>query len=77
MLRNDSHANWKKQENSFVPLDGEMIIYDIDENNEIQQMKIGDGKTLLKDLPFINHQYLEEMPIRSEYFIFNCIGVGE
>lgn len=64
-LRNDSWTNWKKQEKTFRPYDGEIIIYDIPTaeeratyglrpNQKFQMIKIGDGLTYLENLPFIN-----------------------
>jgi hypothetical protein len=37
---------------SFVPMQGEFIIFDADEKYPYQRLKIGDGKTALKELPF-------------------------
>lgn len=69
-LRNDEYRNWINKENNFIPYDGEVIIYDIlseadaallhlygyqdVKQTPIQLIKIGDGVSLLKDLPFIN-----------------------
>ena len=48
----DTWENWSKAEN-FKPLLGEIIIYTTDENgNENVKIKIGDGETLISDLPF-------------------------
>lgn len=58
-LRNDSHANWEKQPN-FVPMDGEIIIYDIDDEHKFQMIKIGDGSKELSNLPFINDFYTKK-----------------
>lgn len=68
-LRNDSHANWKKQPN-FVPMDGEIIIYDTDDEHKFQMIKIGDGITKLSQLPFINDFYTKE-EIRKFLFELN------
>lgn len=35
-----------------MPLKGEMIIYDADENYAYQRIKIGDGRTVVSNLPF-------------------------
>lgn len=51
LQRHDTEANWLLKED-FIPLNGELIIYDIDENHSRPRMKIGNGKTNLKDLPF-------------------------
>lgn len=51
--KHDTEVNWDKAEN-FIPLLGEIIIYDIDENYDYERFKIGDGQTLVSELPFIN-----------------------
>ena len=51
-LKHDTEANWNTASiNGFIPLVGEIIIYDQDDNN-FPRMKIGDGKSLINDLPF-------------------------
>lgn len=52
-LKHDIAANWAKAVN-FIPLAGEIIIYDTDEINSITRFKIGNGSTLINDLPFID-----------------------
>lgn len=54
-FKHDTEANWVKAKN-FIPLEGEIIIYDADENYSYQRIKIGDGTTKVKDLPFDNIQ---------------------
>ena len=51
--KHDVEANWLKAEN-FYPKQGEIIVYDIDDTNNYERFKIGDGKTLVSDLPFTN-----------------------
>lgn len=46
--KHDTEANWKKATN-FVPLKGEIIIYD-----DLKKIKIGDGATKVGSLAFIN-----------------------
>ena len=46
--KHDSSANWAKA-TTFVPLKGEIIIYD-----DLGKIKIGDGATKVNDLPFAN-----------------------
>lgn len=48
--KTDTSENWSLIEDTFTPLSGEMIIY-----SDILRIKIGDGKTLLKDLQFIHN----------------------
>lgn len=52
-LKNDTEANWNKALN-FVPLKGEIIIYSTDESHPFSRLKVGDGKTNVVQLPFIN-----------------------
>ena len=49
--KHDTEANWALAEN-FKPLDGEVIVYDVDANHAYPRFKVGDGKTLVSALPF-------------------------
>ena len=51
--------NWKQATN-FIPKQGEIIVYDIDDNYNYERFKIGDGKTLINDLPFATDVKLRE-----------------
>lgn len=46
-----TEADWKKA-TTFTPMQGEMIVYDIDDKHNYERIKIGDGKTLVNALPF-------------------------
>lgn len=49
----DTETNWNTaSENGFVPLRGEFIIYEEDENYDKSRVKVGDGSTVVGDLPF-------------------------
>jgi hypothetical protein len=50
--KHDTEENWLKATN-FIPKQGELIIYDVDDTYDYERMKIGDGNTLVNDLPFI------------------------
>lgn len=50
-LKHDTEANWTLATN-FTPLNGEVIIYDIDATHTTQRIKIGDGTTKVNALPF-------------------------
>ena len=67
--KHDIEAHWLLAEN-FIPKQGEIIVYDseVDENGNTltlptgrsapytyERIKVGDGKTLVSDLPFIPH----------------------
>ena len=60
ILKHDSEENWSKAVN-FTPKQGEIIIYDVDDNYEYERMKIGDGESLVTDLPFINDSITDEI----------------
>ena len=47
-VKKDTSANWSKAKN-FVPKENEVIIY-----TDLEKKKIGDGKSLLNELPFID-----------------------
>ena len=49
--KHDIEANWDKAVN-FIPMQGEIIVYDIDENYNYERIKIGDGQTVVANLPF-------------------------
>ena len=50
IIKKDSPENWAKAKN-FVPKENEIIMY------INQGMKIGDGKTTVNDLPFIDQNF--------------------
>lgn len=51
--KHDIETNWLKA-TAFIPKQGELIIYDIDDNHDYERIKIGDGTTIVSNLPFIN-----------------------
>lgn len=53
--KHDIEANWLKATN-FTPLQGELIVYDADENCNYERVKMGDGVTNVNELPFISPQ---------------------
>lgn len=50
--KHDTADNWSKS--SFVPERGELIVYDRDNTCSYARLKIGDGVTLVNELPFVN-----------------------
>ena len=64
----DTQKNWEKATN-FIPLKGELIIYDIDANNTLRRIKIGDGITPVNDLEFVSSQsdYEQNDSSKSDY----------
>lgn len=49
--KHDIEANWVKAVN-FIPMIGELIVYDPDASHNESRLKIGDGQTLVNNLPF-------------------------
>ena len=49
--KHDTEENWNKATN-FIPLQAEIIIYDVDNNYYFERVKIGDGVTPVTNLPF-------------------------
>ena len=59
--KHDIEANWLKAEN-FVPKQGELIVYDVEENYNYERFKIGDGENCVNDLPFtIDYLTIDEI----------------
>ena len=56
-LKNDTEANWSKA--NFIPLRGELIIYSADEAHPFFRLKVGDGTTLVSNLPFVDSSTVE------------------
>lgn len=78
--KHDTEANWNKAVN-FIPKQGEIIVYDIDEAYGYERFKIGDGTTIVSALPF-SCDFLESA-IESKVDIAqgtnaagNVLGVG-
>lgn len=51
ILKHDTEENWSKAEN-FIPRQGEIIVYDVDDGYNYERFKIGDGVTNVNALPF-------------------------
>lgn len=49
--KHDTETNWNKATN-FIPMKGEIIVYDIDDTYNYERFKIGDGSTNVISLPF-------------------------
>lgn len=49
--KHDIESNWNLATN-FIPLEGEVIIYEPDATHSYPRFKVGDGTTLVSALPF-------------------------
>ena len=46
---------------SFTPLEGEIIVYDVDDNHTSPRFKVGDGTTNVNNLKFVNQDELAKI----------------
>ena len=51
--KNDIEENWLKAE-SFSPMEGEIVVYNPDATHSYARLKVGDGTTLVSNLPFVS-----------------------
>ena len=49
--KNDIEENWNRA-TTFIPMKGEIIVYNVDENYDYERIKVGDGLTTVINLPF-------------------------
>lgn len=71
--KHDTEANWNKA-TSFIPKQGEIIIYDIDTTHTYERMKIGDGKTAVTALPFYEEEFHNSVSSSIETIIAKLPG---
>lgn len=57
--KHETEANWLLS--SLTPLQGEIIVYDIDENYNYERIKIGDGVKNVNALPFVDDALRETL----------------
>lgn len=70
--KHDTETNWNKATN-FIPLKGEIIVYDRDNTHNYERFKIGDGETVVGNLPFtVNPHGHDEYALKT-----NTITAGK
>lgn len=57
--KHDTEANWLKA-TSFIPKQGEIIVYDADSTYSYERFKIGDGTTVVSSLPFADTNKMDK-----------------
>ena len=70
--KHDIESNWNRAVN-FVPKQGEIIVYDIDEVYSYERFKIGDGQTLAMDLPFYLESEMESVLEKIDFLAKNTL----
>lgn len=85
VFKHETEADWLLS--SYVPDDGEKVLYDPDETYNYTRVKYGDGKNIVKDLPFtgdkfgINPEYDEDAlltvgsGIPNTYYLTDVQGI--
>lgn len=66
--KHDKESEWLKAID-FIPLSGEIIVYDEDDNYNYKRIKIGDGITKINDLSFVtnNPDWNQTDPTKGDY----------
>jgi hypothetical protein len=59
--QHDTAKNWRAAKD-YVPAKGQIIVYDIDKEYSYERFKIGDGVTLVNDLPFATEIRESDIP---------------
>lgn len=70
--KHDTEANWNKAVN-FKPKAGELIVYDVDDTHLAPRLKVGDGKTVVFDLPFFFEGAIAELSQKLDKEIIDRI----
>lgn len=70
ILKHDTEAHWNSA-NNFIPLAGEVIIYDADDTHSYLRYKRGDGTTVAKNLPFEPYIHLDGQIPDGAIMIYN------
>lgn len=75
--KHETEANWNKA-TKFIPKLGEVIIYDPDANHTTSRIKIGDGTTVVANLPFVQQGFIDsELSNTSENAVQNKVIKSE
>lgn len=72
ILKHDIEANWNRA-TTFVPKQGEIIIYDIDDAHTQERFKLGDGKTTAIELPFYLENEINDILNKIDYLADNTL----
>lgn len=73
--KHDLIGRWAEQ-SSFIPKDGEMIVYD-QEGNNYKRLKFGDGSTTIAELDFFDKDLRDQVDrIESDLALWKPVFVG-
>jgi hypothetical protein len=72
----ETAADWERS--SYVPAEGEIVTYKIDEQHNYERLKLGDGVHAVKDLPFVTDEgfrdFILERPTEGLEYILSEDG---
>ena len=70
----ETAADWERS--SYVPSEGEIVTYKIDEQHNYERLKLGDGIHAVKDLPFVTDEldFILERPTEGLEYILSDDG---
>ena len=75
VLKHDIESNWNRA-STFIPKQGEVIIYDIDNNYSYERFKIGDGTRTIADLPFYLEHEVADAVEKINYLAANMLDAS-
>ena len=75
VLKHDIESNWNRAK-TFIPKQGEIIIYDIDNIYPYERFKIGDGVTIVGELPFYLEDQVIEILNKIDYLAQNTLDAS-
>ena len=75
ILKHDIESNWNRA-TTFVPKQGEIVIYDIDSTYSYERFKIGDGVTTVYDLSFYLEDEMIEILDKINYLAQNTLDAS-
>lgn len=70
--KHGTEADWlaaAQAANPFIPLNGELIIYDPDSIHSEKRFKFGDGVTNVNDLPFFGDYIMDKLLGKANLFM--------
>ena len=65
---------WEGTNDLFIPLEGELVVYDKDNSTDYPRLKIGDGSKNINQLPFITAGTAEKLKDVRKITLIGAIG---
>lgn len=65
---------WEGTKDLFIPMEGELVVYDKDNSTDYPRLKIGDGSRNINQLPFITAGTAEKLKFVRKITLIGAIG---